>query len=38
MLSLASFFDALFGVNKRQNLVPAINCPTSANKPSIKEK
>jgi len=35
MPCLASFFDALFGVKKLANFVPAINYPTSAFEPSI---
>ena len=35
MPCLASFFDAMSGVKKQPNFIPAINCPTSANEPSI---
>jgi len=35
MPCLASIFDAMSGVKKLPNLIPAINCPTSAFTPSI---
>merc|ERR1719309_683045 len=35
MPCLASFFDAMSGVKKLTNFVPAITCPHSANEPSI---
>jgi len=31
----ASFFDAMSGVIKLPNSIAALNCPTSANEPSI---
>jgi len=34
MPCLASFFDALSGVKKRSNFIPAITCQTSAFEPS----
>jgi len=34
MPSLASVFDAMFGVKKLTNFLPAITCTTLANEPS----
>ena len=34
MPCLASFFDAMSGVKKLPNFIPAINCPHSAFEPS----
>jgi len=38
MSCLASFFDAMSGVKKLSNFIPAINCPTSAFEPSFMLK
>jgi len=33
---LAPFFDAMSGVKKLANFIPAITCPTSAFEPSVE--